>query len=438
MNRSSVLSARPGSSKSRLTPNQIRGFWGAWGGWTVDGLDAFISALVLVPALRDLLPRSGMSASTANLGFYGGILFALLLVGWALAFIWGPVADRFGRVSTLILSLVCYSLFTLLSAAATNVWILAVSRLLVGLTMGGQWSMAGTFLAEKWPEDRRTMGAGLMQTGYYVGLIVAAVANNIIGLHFGWRAMYVLGGSPALIIAYIYYRVKEPERWERKHVQLEGKLTATHAFFSIFSPQYRRRTILNTVYVFVSLAGFWGGAAYVPASVTLLATKSGLTEARGAALANYATMLLASATILGCLIMPVLADGLGRRAALGVGYFCMLVALAVAFGYVFYLKQSPVLWFMVCLILLGLGGANFVMYPIWLPEQYPTECRASAFAFSTSVGRFASAWVTFLVGAGIRHFQTMGTPVALTSIIFVVGLLLLPFGKETRGEQLPA
>ena len=78
------------------------------------------------------------------------------------------------------------------------------------------------------------------------------------------------------------------------------------------------------------------------------------------------------------------------------------------------------------------------MYPIWLPEQYPTECRASAFAFSTSVGRFASAWVTFLVGAGIRHFQTMGTPVALTSIIFVVGLLLLPFGKETRGKQLLA
>ena len=421
--------------KSRLTRNQIRGFWGAWGGWTVDGLDAFISALVLVPALRDLLPRSGIAPSTANLGFYGGILFALLLAGWALAVIWGPLADRFGRVRTLIASLLCYSLFTLLSAAAINVWMLAVSRLLVGLTMGGQWSMAGTFLAEKWPEDRRTLGAGLMQTGYYVGLIAAAVANNIIGLHFGWRAMYVLGGSPALVIAYVYYRVREPERWEKKRV--EGRQTAARSFFSIFTPQYRRRTILNTIYVFVSLAGFWGGSAYVPASVTLLATRSGFTEARGAVLGNYATILLASATVVGCLIMPFLADGLGRRAALGIGFLFMLASLAVAFGHAFYLKESALQWFMVCLFFVGLGGANFVIYPIWLPEQYPTECRASAFAFSTSVGRFASAWLTFLVGAGIRHFQSMGTPVALASTVFVLGLVLLPFGKETRGEPLP-
>jgi len=432
------LSVQLESSRSQLTPNQIRGFWAAWGGWAVDGLDAFISALVLVPAMRDLLPRSGMTATTANLGFFGGILFALLLVGWALAFIWGPVADRFGRVRTLVFTLLCYSAFSILSAVATNVWMLAVSRLLVGLTMGGQWSMAGTFLAEKWPEDRRTMGAGYMQTGYYFGIIVAAVANNIIGIHLGWRAMYVVGGTPALVIAYTYYRVKEPERWEKKHIQLEGKLTAARAFFSIFSPQFHLRTILNTVYIFVSLAGFWGGAVYVPAAVSLLATKSGLTERQGAALANYATILLAVGTILGCLILAMLADRLGRRATLATGFFVMLASLSVAFGYVFYLKQSPVFWFMACLFFLGLGGSNFVMYPIWLPEQYPTECRASAFAFSTSVGRFASAGITFLVGAGIRHFQTMGTPVALTSLIFAVGLVLLPFGKETRGQPLPA
>jgi hypothetical protein len=78
------------------------------------------------------------------------------------------------------------------------------------------------------------------------------------------------------------------------------------------------------------------------------------------------------------------------------------------------------------------------MYTLWLPEQYPTACRGSAFAFATSVGRFVGAGFTFLVGAGVAHFHSIGTPVALTSLAFAVGLLLVPFGHETRGQTLPA
>ena len=92
---------------------------------------------------------------------------------------------------------------------------------------------------------------------------------------------------------------------------------------------------------------------------------------------------------------------------------------------------------MVCLFFLGFGGANFAMYTLWLPEQYRTECRASAFAFCTSLGRFIGAPITFLVGAGVAYFHTIGTPVALTSIAFAVGLLLVPFGEETVGKPLP-
>src|ERR1039457_6699996 len=83
--------------KDRLSGDQIRGFLAAWGGWALDGMDSFIYALVMVPALRELLPRSGHAASTAMVGFYGGLLFALFLVGWGLAFLWGPVADKYGR-----------------------------------------------------------------------------------------------------------------------------------------------------------------------------------------------------------------------------------------------------------------------------------------------------------------------------------------------------
>src|SRR6266404_4044892 len=104
----------------------------------------------------------------------------------------------------------------------------------------------------------------------------------------------------------------------------------------------------------------------------------------------------------------------------------------------FLFAGGPLKWFIVCLFFLGLGGANFAMYTLWLPEQYPTECRGSAFAFATSVGRFAGAGFTFLVGAGVAHFHTIGKPVAFTALAFVVGLLLLPFGHETKGKVLPA
>src|ERR1700684_2534106 len=88
-----------------LTGNQLRSFLAAWGGWTLDGMDSFLYALVLVPALQDLLPRSAMADTPANTGFYGGLLFALFLVGWGLAFLWGPLGDRFGRVRTLTLTI---------------------------------------------------------------------------------------------------------------------------------------------------------------------------------------------------------------------------------------------------------------------------------------------------------------------------------------------
>src|SRR6266852_9942050 len=120
-------------TRTRLTKNQVWGFGAAWGGWALDGMDSFIYALVLVPALRDLLPRSGIPNDAAHTGFYGGLLFALFLVGWGLSFIWGPIADRFGRVRTLMLTILCYSLFTFLGAVAANVWMLAIFRLLAGI-----------------------------------------------------------------------------------------------------------------------------------------------------------------------------------------------------------------------------------------------------------------------------------------------------------------
>lgn len=399
-------------------------------------MDSFIYALVLVPSLRELLPRSGIAATPANVGLYGGLLFALFLIGWGLAFLWGPIGDKFGRVRTLMLTIAWYSLFTFLSAGATRVWHLAVLRLLAGIGIGGEWAMGGTFVAEEWPEERRAAGAGWMHTGYYVGIFLAALANYEIGSRYGWRYMFAVGGLPALLIAWIRYGVTEPARWREKKIESQGWALGK-PLAALFAAPLRRRTILNSVYMLASIAGLWAGTVYVPAAVTALAEAGGRSAAESARVASWASMLVAAATILGCLAMPRLAERLGRRGALAFFFALMLLFIPLTFGKVFYFGAAALPWFFLCLFFLGIGGANFSVYTLWLPEQYPTHCRASAFAFSTSFARFAGAVITFLVGAGVRHFGTLGIPVALTAVAFAAGLLLLPFGAETRGQPLP-
>lgn len=415
-----------------LTKSQVRSFWAAWGGWTLNGMDAFIYALVLVPALKDILPKSGIAATPANVGFYGGLLFALFLVGWGISFIWGPIADRFGRVRILAVTILCYSLFTFLGAVVTNVWMLGAFRLLAGIGIGGEWTLGGILVAEEWPESRRIQGAGWMHTGYYFGTMLAGALNYWIGAHYGWRAMFAVGGAPALLVAFIRHGVKEPEKWKNRVQQVRR----SNPFELLFSQEYKRRTLLNSSFLLVSMIGLWAGSVYVPTSVTELARRQGFTQLEGTRLASEATMLLAFATVLGCLVMPWLSERLGRRGALGFFFGIMAVTIALGFGWFFY-QPDGLYPFMACMFVLGFGGANFAVYTLWLPEQYRTECRASAFAFATSAGRFIAAGVTFLVGSAVSSYGSIGMPVALTSIAFLIGLMLLPFGVETKGQTLP-
>jgi len=420
-----------------LTRNQVRGFWAAWAGWTLDGMDSFLYALVLVPALTDLLPRCGIRVEQGSIGFYGSLLFATFLIGWGFAFLWGPVADRFGRVRTLMLTILCYSLFTFLGSIAANLWQLALFRLLAGAGIGGEWTLGGVFVAEEWPEARRKQGAAYMHTGYYVGTFLAAIVNYVIGSRFGWRAVFAVGGTPALLVAFIRCGVREPKRWQERVGALGRRWTARDAFFALFSPEYRRRTVVNATLLLVSMVGLWVGSVNVPSAITYLATNRGYAAPDAARLASYATMLLSVGTILGCLLLPVIADRLGRRGSLALYFALMFACIGLGFGYVYYLKQSALPWFVACLFLLGVGGANFAVYTLWLPEQYHSECRGSAFAFATSFGRFIAAGVTFLVGTGVARMHTIGTPIAMTSAAFLFGLALLPWAEETAGKELP-
>ncbi len=419
-----------------LDANRIRGLCAAWFGIALDGMDSFIYALVLAPAMRELLPRSGIAATTGNLGFYGSILFSVFLIGWGSAFLWGPIADRFGRVRALVFAVLCYSLFTFLGCVAANIWQLGIFRLLAGFGVGGEFVGAAVLVAEELPDSLRAVGAGYLNSGYYVGTFLAAGLNYVVGAHYGWRAMFAVGGAPALFIAVLRYGVREPERW-RQRIESVGRWTARDSFVALFSREYRGRTLLNCVLLLISMIGLWAGSVYAPGAITEVAIRDGHNAESAAQLASRGTMLLSVGTIIGCLIMPALAARLGRRGCLAFFFLLMAGSTAIAFGHAFYLAHSALPWFIASLFFVGVGGGSFAVYMLWLPEQYRTECRGSALALAMSVGRFVAAGATFLVGAGISHYGSIGTPVAMTSLAFLVGLAVVPFGIETREKALP-
>jgi MFS family permease len=420
------------ASHTALNQAQIVGFWSAWAGWTLDGMDSFIYALVLNPALTELLPRSGYAATPANVGFAGSVLFALFLLGWGVSFIWGPIADRLGRTRVLAGTIVMYAVFTGAAAFAPNVELLALFRLLAGIGIGGEWALAGTYVAESWPEDRRKMGAGYLQTGYYAGFFVAAALNFTVGAHYGWRAMFLCGLSPVIVALLVLARVKEPERWQKQ----SAAVARGNPFAAIFSPTYRRRTLVNAALLTVAIIGLWAGAVYEPTAIITLAKKAGMTQAEATRMASVGTAILSVGTILGCLCVPPLAERIGRKQTLAVYFVGMFVMIIVAFGWVFYLADS-LYPFIATLFLLGFFGGNFAIFSLWLPEQYGTSVRATAFAFCTSVGRLVGAGANFGIGAMVSGMGTIGTPVAITSLAFLLGLALIPLALETRGQRLP-
>lgn len=436
MNSASKTEGTSARTHTKLNRQQIIGFWSAWSGWTLDGMDSVIYALVLAPALTELLPKSGYRATPGNIGLAGSILFALFLVGWGLSFLWGPLADRFGRTKVLAGTILMYAVFTGAAALSQNIWELAIFRLLAGMGIGGEWSLAGTYVAEAWPEDRRKMGAGYLQTGYYFGFFIAAALNYTIGARFGWRPMFLCGLPPVVLSLLIARYVHEPERWRKTVADEQEAHVKPRPLRDIFKPQYRLKTIVNTALLTVAIIGLWAGSVYEPTAVIAIAKRLGKAAEEGTKLASIATALLSIGTILGCLAVPLLCERWGRKKALAFYFAGMGISIYYSFGLAFYWRNGLEA-FIAGLFVLGFFGGNFAVFTLWLPEQYDTSVRATAFAFATSFGRFLGAGANFAVGAMVHSMGTIGTPVAYTAIAFGVGMLIVPFATETRGQRLP-
>ena len=398
-------------------------------------MDATIYAQVMQPALHDLLHGvGGGSASAETIGWYGGIIFSIFLIGWAVGGVaFGVAADNFGRTRTLVVTILIYAVFTGMAALSRTWWQLALFRFVTALGIGGEWAAGASLVAEVWPEEKRARAAGLLQSAWAAGFLMAAIIALLLREH-GWRPVFVVGIGPAVVALLVRLWVKEPERWvnaraEERQCGSRGVLK----LMELFGPGLARATVVGSGLAFVAVFGLWGATNWTPTLIRALPDLRELGAADLTSRVSYATMLLNVGAILGYLSFGPLADRLGRRPVFALMCGGSLLMLPITF-------LTPRCYVQVLLLLPLLGFFNngiFSGFPIYLPELYPTRIRATGAGFCFNVGRALASSGPFLTGYLVAALGSFGRAASAVAVIYVVGLFILPFAPETRGKRLP-
>jgi len=407
----------------------------AWLAWVFDSMDSTIYALVLQPALHDLLRAPGGGpASPEAIGWYGGIIFSIFLVGWAIGgVLFGLVADHFGRTRALVLTILIYAICTGLAALSQTWWQLALFRFLTALGIGGEWAAGAALVAEVWPEDKRTKAAGWLQSAWAAGFFVAAILNLLLR-NCGWRPIFVVGVAPAMVALLVFRWVKEPECWVKARAgERQAGGARPSKLTELFAPGLRRGTLVGSGLAFVAVFGLWGATNWTPTLIRALPDLKGLVPSDLTSRVSYATMLLNVGSLAGYLCFGPLADRVGRRPVFALMCLGSLVLLPVTF-------LTPRTYGQVLLLLPLLGFFNngiFSGFPIYLPELYPTRIRGTGAGFCFNIGRVLASAGPFLTGYLVTVLGSFGRAASAVAAIYVVGLLILPFARETKGQPLP-
>lgn len=199
--------ANPIALMRELTPVQRRTFVAAFLGWTLDAFDFFLVVFVISAIAREF------HLSIVSTGFAITITLLLRPLG---ALIFGVVADRYGRRGPLMINIIIYSAVELASGFAPNFTVFLILRSIYGIAMGGEWGIGAALALESLPAHARGAFSGILQQGYAVGYLLAAVAYYAVFPHFGWRGMFVAGVLPALLVLYIRSYVPESEVWRER------------------------------------------------------------------------------------------------------------------------------------------------------------------------------------------------------------------------------
>lgn len=417
---SSLTSGSPPVGISRA---QWRVLVAAGLGWALDGLDIMLYAF----ALNAIRAEFGLSGPQA--GALAAVTLVASAVGGALC---GALADRYGRARMLIVSILVYSVFTGMTATARSVAELVLWRTLVGFGLGAEWTAGSVLVAETWPAAHRGKAIGLMQSGWALGYIAAALLAAAVIPAYGWRPLFVLGILPALLTLWIRRAVPEPELWREQRRSAERAPTATPwtaTLGAIFRAPHARRTLLATSIATALLFAYWGLFTWLPSFLAspLEQGGAGLTLVRS--LGWIVPMQIGA--FLGYILFGVLADRWGRRPTFLV-FVLASAALVPAYGL---FARSPAVLFVLGPLVGFFGHGYFSLFGAWLAELYPSRLRATAQGFCYNAGRAVSALAPVAIGA-LADRRGIGVALASTSACYLIGAALILLLPETRGEAL--
>lgn len=400
-------------------------------GWMFDGLEMGVFPLAARPALQDLLH----TADDKLIGQWMSYITASFLVGAAFGgFVFGWMGDRIGRVRSMVLSILAYSIFTGLCFFANAPWQLGLFRFLAALGMGGEWSLGVALVTECWPEKHRPMLAGAIGAASNVGFGLIALLGFFFKIETNsWRWVMLAGAAPALLGLFIISFVPESEKWKES-----VKKGAVNPVKEIFSPALFKTTALAILFASVALIGTWGSVQWIPLWVGKMAaaqTAAGQTFSVDPKAASQ----LASAigAIIGCFLGSLMGKWFGRRLT----YFglCLvsLVLCRVLFGQ---FSAYDTGFFLLAVGSVGAITAAFYGWlPLYLPELFPTRIRATGQGLCFNSGRILAAVGALWQGQLVASYDGSYAKAGLTvTLVYSVGIFLIWLAPETKGKPLPA
>jgi MFS family permease len=433
----------------KLSRYQWTVFAAAWLGWGFDIFDGLLFNFVAPNAIPTLLGLEiGGPEARAALPYWTGILNSLLLLGWAAGgVLFGPICDRFGRKRVLMITMILYAVGTAACAFVTEMWQLIIFRIIASLGIGGEWAAGSAMVAEVVPEDKRVEAGALLYTSAPLGLFLAMFVNSqVAGDWFAhdpamsWRYVLMFGLIPAGVAFVVRAFVREPERWKAATANAVPARVR-----EIFAPGMRARTASALIVTLVALITWWTCNAFLQTLANSLAgveaANRGLDAVATAALKQdwikLATTCFNWGGLIGTLLTIPIAKHLGRRKLFAIYFAGSALAIMAACGLDLPSETRLYLWFFVGLTVFGVFGC----FPFYLPELFPTRLRSTGSGFCYNIGRVITAGGVFAVGAIAQGAK--GDPQIILQTLFVigfvpiVGLLLLRWVIETRGQKMP-
>ncbi|MBV9745584.1 MAG: MFS transporter [Acidobacteriia bacterium] len=376
-------------------------------GWTLDAFDYFLVVFCLTAIGREFHQSDQAMALSIT------ITLAFRPVG---AFLFGLLADRYGRRVPLMLDLIFYSVIEVLSGLAPNYATFMLLRALFGIGMGGEWGVGASLAMEKAPPRMRGLLSGFLQQGYAAGNILAAGCYFFLFDKVGWRPLFFIGGLPALLALFVRFRVRESEVWVKTRHQTWGHLfrgLASHWKLFLFL------LLLMTAFNFVS----HGTQDMYP---TFLERQWHLAAKQRAAI----TALSMVGAIIGGTLFGLYSDRFGRKRA-------MITALLIAVLMIPVWAFSP----SVALLVTGAFLMQFMVQGAWgvipahLTELSPDSVRGFLPGFGYQCGVLIAGTVAYIEAVFAKHASYSVAMAATGGTVFLFAAVVTAFSQEKRAAQ---